>query len=58
MSKCVTPSASDTSLVLQVASVPNAYAAIAEINSRPEPLALYLFAEDKHVQNLVVQNTR
>jgi hypothetical protein len=51
----VTP---DCISLFQVASVPSAYAAIAEINSRPEALALYIFAEDEHVQQLVVQNTR
>eukprot|EP00730_Choanoeca_flexa_P020116 TRINITY_DN9831_c0_g2_i2.p1 TRINITY_DN9831_c0_g2~~TRINITY_DN9831_c0_g2_i2.p1 ORF type:complete len:615 (+),score=169.96 TRINITY_DN9831_c0_g2_i2:54-1847(+) len=44
--------------ILVITPVKNAAAAVAEINRRPEPLALYVFADDKHVQDLVVQNTR
>jgi hypothetical protein len=40
-----------------VTAVPNVASAIKEINRRPEPLSLYIFAEDAHVQDLLVSNT-
>lgn len=43
--------------LLPIIDVPSIDAAIASINSRPHPLALYVFAEDKSVVRRVLDNT-
>ena len=43
--------------ILPVLPVDNVDAAIAFINTRPKPLALYVFASDSDVQNQVVERT-
>lgn len=43
--------------ILAVTEVPSVRAAIREINSRPKPLALYVFSNDKTVQHMVLHNT-
>ncbi|EGD73720.1 hypothetical protein PTSG_05426 [Salpingoeca rosetta] len=43
--------------ILAVTEAESVEDAIAEINSRPKPLALYIFAQDEAVQRRVVENT-
>ena len=42
---------------MQVTSADSVEDAIAEINRRPKPLALYIFAQDEKTQRVVAENT-
>jgi acyl-CoA reductase-like NAD-dependent aldehyde dehydrogenase len=43
--------------ILPVISVPHVDAAVSFVNARPKPLALYLFSEDKRIQERVLERT-